>query len=164
MIHAFSALLDGKPHTLILGSIPGVASLNAVQYYAHPRNAFWPIMAQIIGFDPALAYPERCQALTDAGYALWDVLARCQRQGSLDSAIIRSSEHANPIPELISAYPTIQTIICNGGKARASLRRHCEAQLPKHLSIMQLPSTSPANARLSAGEKYRLWHDALRSV
>ena len=161
MVEAFAPLITGQPHTLILGSIPGIASLNAVQYYAHPRNAFWPIMAEIVGFDPALDYTQRCTKLTDAGYALWDSLARCDREGSLDSAIKRDSEVANAIPELLEAYPSIQRIACNGGKSWQSFCRHVRPNLPRATELIQLPSTSPANARMSFAEKAAIWQQSL---
>ena len=161
VIEAFAPLIAGQPHTLILGSIPGIASLNAVQYYAHPRNAFWPIMAEIAGFDPALDYAQRCERLTNAGYALWDSLARCDRKGSLDSAIKRDSEVANAIPELLEAYPSIQRIACNGGKSWQSFCRHVRPNLPRKTELIQLPSTSPANARMSFAEKATIWRQSL---
>ncbi|MBV7434694.1 DNA-deoxyinosine glycosylase [Cardiobacteriaceae bacterium TAE3-ERU3] len=161
MIEAFAPLIAGQPHTLILGSIPGIASLNAVQYYAHPRNAFWPIMADIIGFDPTLDYPQRCEQLTNAGYALWDSLARCEREGSLDSAIKRDSEVANAIPELLLAYPSIRRIACNGGKSWQSFCRHIRAQLLRDVELISLPSTSPANARMTFTEKATIWRQSL---
>lgn len=161
VIEAFAPLIAGQPHTLILGSIPGIASLNAVQYYAHPRNAFWLIMADIIGFDPELDYTQRCEQLTNAGYALWDSLACCEREGSLDSAIKRDSEVANAIPELLEDYPSIQRIACNGAKSWQSFCRHIRTHLPREVELITLPSTSPANARMSFDEKATIWRKSL---
>ncbi len=99
----------GSARVLVLGSMPGRASLDAQQYYAHPRNAFWPIVAAHCGIDPASDYPTRVQALLDAGIVLWDVLAQCRRPGSLDSAIELADAQPNAIAELLDAHPTNQT-------------------------------------------------------
>jgi len=93
----FPPLLGESPHTLVLGSFPSVASLAAQQYYAHPRNAFWPIMGMLLGFDATLPYPERTRALTACGIALWDVIASCHRPGSRDDAIVGPSVEPNDI-------------------------------------------------------------------
>jgi hypoxanthine-DNA glycosylase len=157
-------------HTLILGTMPGAASLSAQQYYAHPRNAFWPIMLAIIkSMEPSfeqvslVQYAQRCKLLTDHGYALWDVLARCRRPGSLDSRIDRSSEEPNDIVDLIARHPELTRIACNGKKASTLLQRHCRAALTelneqgRELSIVNLPSTSPAMASLSLLQKHERW-------
>ena len=78
-VHSFAPVVGDRPRVVILGSMPGVASLEAVQYYAHPRNAFWPIMGAILNFSPQLPYAERCRELIRSGVALWDVLGECQR-------------------------------------------------------------------------------------
>lgn len=169
---SFPALSEGDAHTLILGSMPGQASLQAVRYYAHPRNAFWPILLAIIegqgppDRDAALAidYETRCHRLTAAGFALWDVLARCERPGSLDSRIVRSSEEPNDIAGFIEQQPRLQLIVCNGRAAETLLKRHCRSALDelqqrsgRRLQFITLPSTSPAMASLSLDEKYQRW-------
>jgi hypothetical protein len=99
-----ATLLRGLPpqaapdcRVLVLGSMPGAASLAAARYYAHPRNRFWPLMGALCGFDPALDYPLRLAALQAAGVGLWDVIGTCERRGSLDADIVRGSEVANPL-------------------------------------------------------------------
>ncbi len=165
-INSFPPVIGENPHTLILGSMPGRASLEAQQYYAWPQNAFWPIMAGIYGFDANLEYSLRLQRLAACGILLWDVLKQCERTGSsLDSAIDRPSEIPNEIPELLSAQPTIDTLCFNGGKAWSSFRHHLLAQIkhPQHYRFHHLPSTSPAHARMNFAQKLAAWKRALKA-
>ena len=85
ILTSFPPIVNDAAHTLILGSMPGELSLQMSQYYAHPRNLFWPIMGELGGFDPTLPYPERIAHIQRVGFALWDVLQHCEREGSLDS-------------------------------------------------------------------------------
>jgi hypoxanthine-DNA glycosylase len=141
---------------LILGSMPGEASLRAGQYYAHPRNAFWPIMGALCGADPAQPYPLRLTTLQAAGIALWDVLHSCTRAGSLDTAI--RDEVANDFPAFFVAYPAITHIFFNGAKAETAFRRHAlPALLGNTRTLRRLPSTSPAHASLALPAKCRAW-------
>lgn len=150
---------------LILGSMPGQASLDAQQYYGHPRNQFWPLMQQLFAVDTALPYAERLVALQHAGVALWDVIGVCQRQGSLDSAIQKNSVAFNPLLEFCQTLPGLQQIWLNGGKAASSfLQYQRQQQWPvKGILIRQLPSTSPAHASLSFAAKLRLWRQEQQS-
>lgn len=143
---------------LVLGSMPGDASLQAVRYYAHPRNRFWPVMASICGFDPVASYEHRVSCLHQAGVGLWDVIGQCERRGSLDAAIVRGSEIANPLDEVLMAHRSIVAIALNGGKAAEAFRRHVQPRLQgiRMPALFALPSTSPANAAIR--------HDALRGA
>ena len=114
-LRSFPPVVSAGCRVLILGSMPGEASLRAGQYYAHPRNAFWPIMGRLCGAGPDLAYPQRLERLLAAGIGLWDVLQSCVRAGSLDSAI--RDEVANDLPALFAAYPRIDRVFFNGAKA-----------------------------------------------
>lgn len=145
-IQSFGAVYGENPKLLILGSMPGVASLNAREYYAHPRNRFWPLMAALVGRELPDRYEDRLQMLTDHGIALWDVLAECERSGSLDASIDTASQQPNRIGELIAACPEIRTIATNGGHASRTFVRFFPALSRERLHIA-LPSTSPANAR-----------------
>lgn len=149
----------------MLGSMPGAASLAAGEYYAHPRNAFWPIMTALCGFAADAAYAERVAALLAARVALWDVLAACERSGSLDAAIVRTSEAANDIAGLLARAPQIARIAFNGAAAEAAFRRHVQARLPAArragIVCVRLPSTSPANASWSFAEKLAAWREGL---
>ena len=166
-IHSFAALVTARSRVLILGSMPGQASLDRMCYYAHPRNAFWPIMASLLGFAAADPYRQRCDALLAGGVALWDVMASCRRRGSLDAAIDDASIVANDIAGMLARHPAISAIFFNGGKAEQSFRRHVApaldrqgADLPRH----RLPSTSPAHAGLSVAAKREIWHACLSAA
>jgi len=150
-LQGLPAQVNAQCRVLVLGSMPGNASLHAAQYYAHPRNRFWPLMAQLCGFDPQLEYPQRLACLHRAGVGVWDVIGRCQRRGSLDASIVRGSEVANPLPELLRRLPQVQVIACNGSAAAQAFERHVRPLLPEGGSpqVLALPSTSPANAAWS---------------
>ncbi len=152
--------------------MPGQASLNAAQYYAHPRNAFWPIaMAALhkcpLDFSAAhnMAYSERLKSLTQSGIALWDVLSECHRPGSLDSRIDRASEIVNPITDWIQSAPEIKKICFNGKTAAAIFKRHFGANNwntlnSAHIEFTTLPSTSPAFASMTLVDKAQAWQPA----
>lgn len=143
---------------LVLGSMPGAASLAAGQYYAHPRNAFWPVMSALFGFDPRAEYAERVARLQAVGVAVWDVLACCQRRGSLDAAIDLASAQPNDFRTFLAAHAQIRRLYFNGAAAEAAWRRlvlpqGAWAALPR----WRLPSTSPAHASLSLARKIEAW-------
>jgi TDG/mug DNA glycosylase family protein len=158
----FPPALQGQPHTLILGSMPGVKSLDEVQYYAHPRNRFWSIVEKLYDIDAALPYEERLFALNKAGVALWDVVHQCIRPGSLDSNIQKESVVPNAIPELLNTNPSIQVIGFNGQASATLFKRHFP-QLFKNpvYRYVILPSSSPAHAALSFEKKTEQWRRAL---
>lgn len=153
----FDPVVTPQTRVLILGSLPGAASLAAGQYYAHPRNAFWPILSALTGHDlVGLPYPERLAALSAQGVGLWDVLASAERAGSLDAAI-RSPEAADLIG-LVGTLPHLRTIAFNGAKAASIGRRILDGRTDARL--VNLPSSSPAHARPLA-EKTAAWRDLL---
>lgn len=162
---AFAPLIGDRPKVLILGSMPSQQSLSVQQYYAHPRNAFWWIMQRLCGApcSASLSYQQRCQLLTDNGVAVWDVLADCQRPGSLDANIVRESEQPNDFELFFAAHPTIQVIAFNGAAANKIFSRHCKSCLATRpeLQLFQLPSTSPAHAALSKQQKLVKWQSVL---
>lgn len=158
------AIAPANARVLVLGSMPGAASLAAGQYYAHTQNAFWWIMGDVIGASPALAYGRRITALRRAGIALWDVIGSCRRQGSLDSAIDQESIRVNDVVALIAQRPGIRSVLTNGGMAGKLFRRHLAAaiaELPRAPDWHSLPSTSPANASWSREAKLAAWRHAL---
>lgn len=145
---------------LMLGSLPGDASLQKAQYYAHPRNAFWRIMGRLCGFSADLPYEERLEKLNAAGIALWDVVLSGKRPGSLDAHI--RDETPNDIAALLHKYDTIRTICCNGGTAHRYLKRYFPALCEEgRWHTIQLPSTSPAAARLNFEAKLSAYETAL---
>ena len=152
-ISSFPPIIDKESKILILGSIPGVKSLEMQQYYAHPQNKFWKIIFELFTEKFTTDYDERIKILEKYHVALWDVIDNCERKGSLDSEI--RNEEANKIGELLHIYPNIKVIFCNGQKSYKNLQKI----LPKdfHLPIIVLPSTSPAHASLRYEEKLLSW-------
>ena len=148
---------------LLLGSMPGAASLAAGEYYAHPRNQFWPIVGALCGFDSGTSYARRKAALAAAGIALWDVVGSCARQGSLDAGIDDDTIVSNDFAAFLAVHPRIARVCFNGRKAESAWRRHVLGQLPpgRILEYRLLPSTSPAHAGMSYLQKLRVWRSAI---
>jgi TDG/mug DNA glycosylase family protein len=162
-VRSFLPVVGEHAHTLILGSAPGIRSLREVQYYAHPRNSFWRIMSTIAGFSAELRYPDRLDALIATGFALWDVLAECERRTSLDSDIVESSIVANDLAGLLNLHPSIRRIAFNGAKADAAFQRYVSPTLNAGpIATVRLPSTSPAHASMRVEEKLTVWSESLR--
>ena len=168
LAQSFPPICDSRARVLILGSMPGVASLDAGQYYAHPRNTFWPIMGELFGADPGLPYDERCKALLATGVAVWDVLRQCVRKGSLDANIARGSEVANDLAELFASRLRIGHVMFNGQKAEQAFRRHVlrtlSPEVVDRLTLTRLPSTSPAHAGRTYEEKLAAWRDGFQQT
>lgn len=154
----FLPIARADARVIILGSMPGRASLAAAQYYAHPRNAFWPILGHLLNFSPTLDAESRYALLRDNGIALWDVLQQCKRPGSLDAAIEKSSAIDNDFTGFFRQHPAITQIFFNGAHAEKCFRRVRHTQfLPDKLHYRRLPSTSPANAGSSFAQKLSAW-------
>ncbi|MBV9828950.1 MAG: DNA-deoxyinosine glycosylase [Alphaproteobacteria bacterium] len=137
----------------MLGTLPGEESLRRQQYYAHPRNLFWPIVFGLFDEIPPPDYPGRLDFVQRRGIALWDVVAVGSRVASADATI--SAEIPNSIDTLLNTYPTIRVIAFNGSTARRLYDRHF--QRVETLTYFALPSTSPAHARLPLTEKLKQW-------
>ena len=162
-LQSFSAVARADARVLILGSMPGAKSLQLQQYYGHPHNAFWKIMGQLFDFDAAgMPYAERLAALQAHGIALWDVLASCERAGSLDSAIVDDSIVANDFAAFFAVHPAIVRVCFNGAKAESVFRRRVLPGLvsPHAIEYVRLPSTSPAHAGMPLAAKLAAWQRA----
>jgi hypoxanthine-DNA glycosylase len=160
IVHGFPPIADGRARVLILGSMPSQASLAAGQYYAHPRNAFWPIIGALLGFSPDLPYPDRVARLRAGGIALWDVLHSCARHGSLDADIEEDSIRPNAIGPLLRQYPAIRRVFFNGTRSELAFRRYVLPEIGPDrpdLTYRRLPSTSPAHAARSLQQKLLAW-------
>ncbi len=146
--------------------MPGKASLLANQYYAHPRNAFWRIMGELLEFEASAPYEERLQFLIRKRIALWDVLKSCTRESSLDSGIVDSSRVPNDFVTLLSEHLGISAVFFNGAKAESSFTKLVAPSLPSNirLDLYRLPSTSPANASVPYERKLEEWSSVVRAT
>ncbi len=156
----FAPVADENCKILILGSMPGERSLELQQYYGHKHNRFWRLMAEVLngGMLPE-DYGERQKMLLRCNIALWDVIAYCRREGSLDSAI--RDEVYNDLAGFAAAHPQIKRICCNGGKAYSALKKYCRTNKLNGVEILAMPSTSPANARWNLEKLKEIWSPAL---
>ena len=148
----FEPIIDESSKILILGSFPGIKSLQEQEYYAHPRNQFWRILFEILGEDFSSKYEDRINLVQRNNIALWDVINTCDRKGSLDSAIM--NEEKNDLEKLLTQYSQIKSIYCNGNKSyKGALLLVSHFNIP----INALPSTSPAYAALNYQGKLEQW-------
>jgi double-stranded uracil-DNA glycosylase len=175
-LFGFKPIGAEKPRILVLGSFPSVKSLERGEYYGHGRNQFWAILGLILGFPPESPYADRVAALARSGVALWDVIASCEREGSLDQDI--RGETVNPLLEFLAARPSLERLGLNGGKASSSFAAHfapglrssfravggrAEWRPPSStgaaMLVVRLPSTSPVPTRdfRSVSDKLGPW-------
>ena len=155
LLQGLVPIADARCRLLVLGSFPSVASLAAGQYYAHPRNLFWPIVGDLLGLDlVGMPYAERVERVRERGLGIWDVYSHCRREGSLDSAI--ADAVPNDLAGLCSGLPALRLIAHNGGESARAMR------LTRGLAreAVRLPSTSPANASWSRERKCGAWAQA----
>lgn len=155
----FGPIVATNTRVLILGSLPGQQSLQAQQYYAHPRNSFWHIMQALFGVEGN--YLERCKGLQHAGIAVWDVLSESVRPGSLDASIRMDTARVNDFVTFAAEQPNLELIVFNGAKAEQLFRRLAALPEGSGIQLQRLPSTSPANAAMSVEAKLAAWHRAL---
>ena len=154
-LEGLGPVVSSDTRLVVLGSFPGVASLQAQQYYGHPRNHFWPILSALWGVDlVALSYPLRLRAMLDRGVGLWDVYASCRRVGSLDSSI--EAARPNDLARLRQLTPALRAVAHNGGESARSMQR----SRTLGVEVLRLPSTSPANASWSFDRKLAAWRAA----
>lgn len=162
-LQGLAPIISPQTRLMVLGSFPGVASLVEQQYYAHPRNHFWPILSVLWGLEGDVAlqrrpYAERIAEAQRRGLGIWDVYASCLREGSLDSDIEQAE--LNPLHHLKVWAPGLQAIAHNGGESA----RHMKITRALGLPVVKLPSTSPANASWSFERKVAAWRDVFEQV
>jgi len=155
ILRSFEPIVDNESKVLILGTMPGAESLRQQQYYAHPRNLFWSFIYGIFGEKIESDYNKKVAFLKEKNIALWDVYKSCRRKGSLDSNI--SDEVPNDVAGLLNTHPDIKYVFCNGGTSEEHLIKHILPNIEREIFYMRLPSTSPANASISAEQKMHMW-------
>ena len=158
-LNSFPPVVSRDPRVLIIGSMPGEESLRRGQYYAHPRNSFWPIMAALLGESLPEEYEARTGMLVRHSIALWDVVSTCLRQGSLDQNI--RDEELNDFASLFTDCPGIRHVFCNG--MRSYTLFHRRVLLPDDIELVRLPSTSPAHA-IPFEKKLEAWQQVRRAL
>ena len=166
-VTGFPPIADNNAVILILGSMPSIKSLQAEQYYAHPRNSFWFIMTKLFASKPDLDYEQRKALLLQNRIALWDVLNTCQRKGSLDSSINNETTIVNDFNKFFAEHPLIKAVYFNGTRAQQEYNKHVLAEIDERFSTieyMRLPSTSPAMASLSREQKLLQWKAILQHL
>lgn len=165
-VHSFAPIAAASSRILIVGSMPGIASLRAGEYYAHPRNSFWTIVGALLGVGPGARYERRVAALRANGIALWDVLESCTRATSLDSDIDEASIVVNDFETFFREHPRIDTVCFNGAKAESCHRRYVLPGLTgvRAFRYHRLPSTSPAHAAMSVDDKFAAWRAVIAPI
>ena len=159
-IEGFAPIVSGNASVLILGTMPSEASLRRQQYYGHSRNAFWPIMSALYGFNTELGYQGRKEMLMENGVAVWDVLQSCNRLGSLDANIKQSTLVTNDFVDFFTEYNLINRVFFNGKMAEKLYQKRILPALNQRFSYLEyrcLPSTSPAYAALKFTQKLEAW-------
>ena len=160
VLQGLPPLLDAHTRLVVLGSFPGVASLRAHQYYGHPQNQFWKIMATLLSSNAAevlaMTYAERAKWLLSRGVGLWDVYAACEREGSLDAQI--QNAQPNDLHSLRTRCPALVAIAHNGGESF----KHAKLTRSLGLPVYRLPSTSPANASWTFARKLQAWREVFQ--
>ena len=159
VVYSFPPVARADATVLILGSMPGKASLAASQYYAHPHNLFWPIVHRVFGAELADSYEKRLDLLQSRGIALWDVMKECDRHNSLDGDIVETSIVPNDFAVFFDGHRQIRHVFFNGAKAEQAFKRYVLPGLVNRgeMQWVKLPSTSPANASIPFTKKLESW-------
>lgn len=160
----FPPVEPAEARILILGSLPSVESIHRQQYYAHPRNLFWPIMGELFDAGREVPYPERLERLSAQGVMLWDVLHAAHRPGSLDSSIDPQRMKPNDFKSLLARHPELRLIVFNGAAAETLFKRHvlkASGDWLRGVEMIRLPSTSPAHAAMTFEQKLAEWYKML---
>jgi TDG/mug DNA glycosylase family protein len=163
----FPPIVDSAATVLVLGSLPSRKSIEALEYYAHPQNAFWKIMGELFGAGLDMSYRKRTELLKLNKLAVWDVLASSIRPGSMDTNIDESTARPNDFSSFLKAYSDIRLVCFNGKKAASMFDKLVlsgHPELRSRLLFETLPSTSPAFASMTFKEKLKKWSIVLRAV
>lgn len=152
-VYSFPSVSNKEAKVLILGTMPGIASLKLNQYYGHPRNAFWKLLFTIFDEPFSADYEVRKKLALKNHIAIWDVLHACVREGSLDSAI--EKEIPNNFDLFFKEHPNLEYIVFNGQKASKFFKQY--VRVSKNYKQVTVPSTSPANAGISWEQKLKEW-------
>lgn len=161
ILYSFDPVVTDLSRVLILGTMPGVASLRKQEYYGFPHNAFWRIITALTGGEKVPEeYADRLEMIRRSGLALWDVCHSCRREGSLDSHI--TDEAPNDIGGLLTDYPQLRAVVFNGTPAFRLFKRHLGLATVGERAVLVMPSTSPANASWSFERKLEAWAELLR--
>ena len=155
---SFDPVFTPEARVMIVGSMPSVKSLADAQYYAHPRNAFWPILFDVFGAAPTGDYEAKKALIRGNALALWDAAQSCEREGSLDSAM-RDVAY-NDFASLYARCPHIHTVLCNGGTAYALF---VKSGFAGDRRVIRMPSTSPAYT-MPYARKLQIWKETLNQV
>ncbi|REE57409.1 G/U mismatch-specific uracil-DNA glycosylase [Paenibacillus taihuensis] len=154
-VHSFPPMVSGSPTILILGSMPGEASIAMNQYYGNPRNHMWRVLYGLFEREPDEAYEDRLSFAASHGIAMWDVIASCEREGSLDANI--RAEVPNDLPGLVKEHPTIRCLVFNGTKSNDTFKKYFrDDKTFEGLTLMKLPSTSPIPTKTMRGTADRI--------
>lgn len=150
-------IVDEKTRVLVVGSMPGVQSLEKQQYYGNARNHFWPIIGEVFGEVVPTVYEERIALLKKHGIGLWDTIQSCERKGSLDATI--RNEVPNDFQWLFTTYPQIELVLFNGGKAFDVFKKRVGLDVLNGRRYEKMPSTSPIPGKniKSFEEKVAVW-------
>ena len=154
---SFAPVYSENSRALILGTWPSPKSREMAFYYGHPQNRFWPTLAAVLGEETPKTVKEKKAMVLRRGVAMWDTIGSCEIVGSSDASI------TNVVPNDLSVIldaADIQAIFCNGGTSYACYKKYCRAKLGRE--AVQLPSTSPANARWTKEKLVEVWGAALK--
>lgn len=159
MITCFPPIIDYNCEAIVLGSMPGVKSLEKGEYYAHKQNSFWDIMEKHFKVYSDFTYRQKVKLLLNNKIALWDVIHSCKRKGSFESSIEDDSIIVNDFPDILLENPNIKYIFCNGTAAYTAFNKYVLKELDHFLDIevFKLPSSSPANTRITKEQKVKAW-------
>lgn len=159
MAESFAPLIDEQTEILIIGTMPGIKSLEEAQYYAHPRNAMWHIISRLYNKNAGFAsYQQKTECLLKNRIGMWDNLQYCERCGSLDSNI--KNEIPNDFEQLLQQYPKVKKLLFNGQKSFQFFKKYHPALLEQYQYCV-MPSTSPANASQKTEFKFEIWRKEL---